>query len=210
MKRLLYYPLVFLLIFNSCKKEDDRKAVTAGIYDSTFTYHEFSPPLKVTLQEDTLNKYSFGADSVDINLDGNFDLLISQRITDKNVSRFDTENNYPFYSLQLKNGLEVATKRENYPQGQGFWNYVDWVDSLHYNTRIDNISEWSDTNTSRAMWLVAPTIFWGSNGCWYDLTDTEMYIGIRMKIDSNYKFGWIKVNEISRENMFFLSFALEK
>ena len=106
--------------------------------------------------------------------------------------------------------MEVATKREKYSQGQGYFNSIDWVDSLQYNTRIDNIYEWSATNTSRAMWLVAPTIFWGSNGCWYYLTNAEMYIGIRMKTDSGYKFGWMKVNEISRENMFFISYAMEK
>jgi hypothetical protein len=210
MKRLLYYPLILLLFFNSCKKEDERKAVTAGVYDSTFTYHEFLPPLKVTLQKDTLNNYSFGADSADIDMDGNFDLIINQRFPDKYISRFDTENSYPFCSLMLKNGLEVATKRENYSQGQGYWNYINWVDSLHFETRIDNLSDWSDTNTSRAMWLVAPTIFWGSNGCWYNLTNSEMYIGIRMKIDVSYHYGWIKVNQISRENMLFISFAMEK
>lgn len=209
MKRLLYYPLIFLLIFYSCKKEDDRKPVTAGIYDSTFTYHEFSPPLKVILQKDTLNNYSFGADSADINMDGNFDLIISQRFPDKSVPRFDKER-YPFCRLILKNGLELATKREKYSQGQGYWNYSIWVDSLHFETRIDNLSNWSDFYTSYAMWLVAPTIFWGSNGCWYNLTDTEMYIGIRMKIDASYHYGWIKVNVISRENISFISYALEK
>ncbi|HAH23365.1 MAG TPA: hypothetical protein DCL77_06365 [Prolixibacteraceae bacterium] len=201
--------LIFLLIFNSCKKEDNKKTVTSGVYDATFNFHEFSPPFKVNLKKDTVNHYSFGADSIDFNLDRNFDLVISQRLTDKSVSRID-QNNFPYCRLQLKNGLEVATRKETYPIGLGDYSSIDWVDSLHYNTRIDNISEWSATNTSRFMWAVAPTSFLNTNGCWYYFTNVEMYIGLRMKTDSGYKFGWMKVNEISRENIFFFSYAMEK
>lgn len=206
MKRLLYYTLIFLLFLNSCKKEDERKAVTAGVYDPTFTYHEFSPPFKVNQKLDSLTKYSFGVDSIDINLDGNFDLIISQSF---GISTSETANLFPYCKLTLKNGLEVASKTENYNIGHGQTGAVDWVDTLKYNLRIDHLNNWSGTNTSRWMWVVPPTSFWGTNGCWYNLTDTEMYIGIRMKIDGKYQYGWIKVNEISREEMLFLSYALE-
>lgn len=187
MKRVLNYTWILLLIFNSCKKEDERKAVTAGIYDSTFTYHEFSPPFKVNLKLDSLTNYSFGADSIDINLDGNFDLIVTQNMPlDSSISTSRTADAFPHCKLTLKNGLEVASKTEKYGIGLGQTSAVNWVDIIPYNNRIDHLANWSDTNTSCWMWVVPPTIFWGSNGCWYGLTNIEMYIGIRMNFHRSY------------------------
>jgi hypothetical protein len=110
----------------------------------------------------------------------------------------------------MRNGLELATKNEKYYFPRQV-NSVDWVDTLQYGSRIDNISEWSsDNNFYRWMWVVPPTAFWGPYGFWYKLTKSEMYIGIRMKVDSRYKFGWIKVNAVLRQNLVFISYVLEK
>jgi len=144
-------------------------------------------------------------------LDGDFDLIIEQRILLESDSTHVTNTNFPFCRVKLRNGLEVATKYEKYYFPHGQTNSVNWVDTLKYGNRIDKISEWStDTSFGRYMWVVPPSAFWGSNGYWYNLTDAERYIGIRMKIGSNYKLGWIKVNEISRRNISFISYAIEK
>ena len=217
MKAILFYILIILLFSYSCKKEEYRKPVIAGIYDSTFDLHEFSPPLKVNLKLDTLNNFYVGADSIDINLDGKFDLIIKQRLyLDIKPPINYTYYNYPFCSLKCKNGLECSEKFESYYQGQGSIGGATGIDALSYYNRIDNISNWSgiitDTlNTSiKAMWTDTHSLYSITNGYWFYLTNTEKYIGIRMKINSQYKYGWIRVNEISRENISFISYAFEK
>ena len=211
MKTLLNYISIFLLFFYSCKKEESRVPVFAGIYDSTFTFHEFATPLKVNLKLDPLNNFYIGTDSLDINLDGNFDLIIKQRmyldITKPNYYTYDT---YPYCLLTFRNGVEFSKKIQYYIQGHGQYGTNVGIDTLNYKNRIDNISEWSGTVTNTAMWLDPSSSLVSSNGVWFYLTNAEKYIGIRMKIDSRYKFGWIKVKEISREDISFISYAIEK
>lgn len=211
MKTSIYSIFVFLLFFYSCKKEEYRNPVFAGVYDSSFTFHEFNPPLKVNLKLDSLNNFYIGADSLDINLDGNFDLIIKQRmyldITKPNYYTYDT---YPYCLLTFRNGLEFSKKNQYYIQGHGQYGTNVGIDTLNYKNRIDNISEWSGTDTNAAMWLDPDSPRSSSNGVWFYLTNAEKYIGIRMKINSRFKYGWIKVNEVSRENISFISYALEK
>lgn len=211
MKTITINILILLFFLCACKKEDDRKAVTAGVYDSTFNYHDFNPVFKISLKFDSLSNTNSGADSIDFDLDGNFDLIINQRILlAANPLSHITSVNYPFCRLTLKNGLEVAIKNEIYGIGLGQTSNLDWVDTIQYKGRIDNLSNWSNANTKVWMYVVPPTIYWGSNGCWYNFTNTERYVGIRMKINSRFKFGWIRVNELSSENILFISYALEE
>jgi len=210
MKTSLYYISILLLFFYSCKKEQYRVPVFAGIYDSTFTYHEYTPPLKVNLKLYSQNNFYVGADSLDINSDGNFDLIIKQRMyLDKIQPIYLTDDNNPYCLLVFKNGLEFSTKIEYIYRGQGDVGHKIGIDTLSYDSRIDNISEWSGDVTNAAMWLEPSSNFYNSRGNWYFLTNAEMYIGLRMKINSRYKFGWIKVNELSRENISFISYAIE-
>ena len=210
MKTLLNYTLIFLLFLSSCKKEDTIQAVTAGIYDSSFTYHEFSPSIKVELTLDTSTDNYLGSDSIDINQDGAYDLIISQRIHIPPTSGIPSFEQFPYCRLILRNGLEVATKIEYYSVGHGQYDDVNWVDTLNYENRIENISDWSGSNVVCTMWAIPPVPYGVSYGPWYFPTNEMKYIGIRMKIGSRYKYGWIKVNEISHEDMLFLGLALEK
>jgi hypothetical protein len=210
MKTIINCILLILLIFSSCKKEETRKAVTAGIYDSSFTFHEFSTPLKVELTLNTLTDNYQGSDSIDINQDGVYDLINSLRIHIPPPSGVPSWEQFPYCRLILKNGLEVATKIEYYSVGHGQNDDVNWVDTLNYENRIDNISEWSESNAIRTMWAIPPISYGVTYGPWYNPTNVVRYIGIRMKVGSRYKYGWIKVNEVSREDMQFISYAIEK
>ncbi|MCG6191510.1 hypothetical protein [Maribellus maritimus] len=209
MKTLSYLFFITLFIFSSCSKVDTGKIIIAGTYDSDLLYYEFSPPLKVELSLDTLTDNYIGEDSIDINQDGVYDIIISHRIHLPPKSGTPSYDHFPFYRLTLKNGLQVATKLQSYPVGHGQLNDVNWVDALSYKTRIDTWSDWSENNETRTMWAIPP-VSTAPYGPWYNLTNEEKYIGIRMKIDSRFKYGWIKVNVISREDMQFLSYALEK
>lgn len=203
--------VALLLFLNSCEKDNERNPVLAGVYDNTFIFNELSPVLALELKLDTLNQFYHGTDSLDINLDGKYDLIISRRILlDTVPAARITIDNYPFCRLTLKNGLQVSTKKEHYPIGLGQTNEVNWIDTLQYKSRIDRLTEWSESDTYHFMWVVPPTIFWGSNGCWYNLMNAERFIGIRMKINGRYHYGWIKLNQVSREEVSIVSYALEK
>jgi hypothetical protein len=209
MKTLLYYLFIIILLFSSCLKEDSGKIVTAGIYDTDFIYYEFSPPLKIELTLDTLADNYLGSDSIDINLDEVYDIIISYRIHLPPESGTPSYEHFPYFRLTLKNSLQVATKVQSYPVGHGQTNDVNWVDTLNYKTLINNNSDWSESDITRTMWAMPP-VNTAPYGPWYNLTNEEKYIGIKMKIDSRCKYGWIKVKVISREDIQFLSFALEK
>lgn len=209
MKTLSYFFFITLFIFSSCSKEDTGKIVIAGTYDSDLLYYEFSPPLKVELSLDTLTDNYMGEDSIDINQDGVYDIIISHRIHLPPESGTPSYDHFTFYRLTLKNGLQVATKLQSYPVGHGQFDDVNWIDTLCYKTRIDTWSDWSESNETRTMWAIPP-VSTAPYGPWYNLTNEEKYIGIRIKIGSRFKYGWIKMNVISREDMQFLSYALEK
>lgn len=211
MKVIVLNILISILFLVSCKKEETKNQIFAGKNDINLNYQEFSPPFQIKFEPDSLNNIKYGMDSIDINSDGEFDLIISQRVLINGDDTVQISNiNYPYSNLKVKNGLEVAIKTETFYIGLGETSDFNWVDTLAYNTSINNINKWSEANKNIWMWGAPPTIFWGSNGCWYNLTDTERYIGIRMKINSEYKLGWIRVYQHSREKIEIIGYALEK
>lgn len=209
MKTLLYISFIIMFIFSSCSKENTVKMVSAGIYDADFIYNEFSPPLKVDLKLDTITDNYIGIDSIDINMDGVSDIIISHRLHLPPESGTPSYEHFPYFRLSLKNGLQVVTKIQSYSVGHGSNSDVNWIDTLNYNTLINNNSDWSEDDVSIMMWA-RPPVGSAPYGPWYNLTNEEMYIGIKMKIDSQCKYGWIRVKVISNEDISFLSFALEK
>jgi hypothetical protein len=59
------------------------------------------------------------------------------------------------------------------------------------------------------MWCVTSSMYQGTYGTWFYIKDEEHFIGIRMKMQSEYKYGWIKINQKLRDNLEILSFAIE-
>lgn len=209
----------FLLFLSSCEKEEIENShiVYAGVIDEEMLYREFNPPLQVQLQTDSIKKIQFGSDSIDINLDGMFDLFINQRLYSEwndNLNQYDlTHFNYPYCNLSeknYKNIIEIASKKELiYSNNFKFYTDWHWVDTLYYKENINKNVEWQGSY----MWLVKaiqglPDRM--SFGTWYNLKNTEKYIGIRMKVNTVYKLGWIKVKVCSRDNFEILSYAIEK
>ncbi len=210
MKKIILYLFTLQLILISCGKEEPHKLIMAGEYDSEFIFYHYSNPLKVDLRLDSTTNYYIGTDSIDINLDGDYDLMISQHLQIPHLVDAPTNHLFPYCRLTPINGLELAENTQAYPAGFGTYKTVEWVDSLNFKDRIDDISNWSESLKFRYMWCNPPDSFVNNFSCWYEVTNSEMYIGIRMKIDSDYKYGWIKVDATSREDMFFISYAIEK
>lgn len=204
---------VFVIACDHENGDDDpnnnKLPVYAGIINESMLFTELNPPLSVNLEYNDESQYYAGADSLDINSDGSYDLII-----DVGIPSIDTITVtpwlYPHTTLYYKNGLEVAVYTEYYPLGLGQYGKIDWVDTLKYKVRIDTFESWSEESIRNFMWVVPPAVIWGSNGCWYEPENAERYIGIRMKHDTLFNYGWIRVNEISNTELEFLSYAIEK
>lgn len=212
MKALWYGLFLLLLLFSSCKKEQEpRTPVLAGIYDGAMDHRELNPALQITFRYDSLLNINFGEDSLDLNQDGSYDIIISQRNLLGNpaagVNRNDT---YPYGRLSVKNGAEVAIKNERYIIGHGQYSTVSWVDTIAFNTNVAGLAYWSESNRMVYLWVEAPTIFRPTDGTWYKLADTEKYVAFRMNINSRYRYGWIKILVTSREKIAVTSYAMEK
>ena len=202
---------MLLLVLTACS--DDKEAalhttVSAGIINEGMFHHLFDPALQINYQYDSLGHFHYGADSIDLNFDGDFDILINQRVCPDDIPISVT--NYSYFSVTASNGWQLASKKESYPLGLSQWGTIFWVDTLLYNDRLDNYPLWSSTGESRWMWVVPPVPFEGTNGCWYNLTNVERYIGIRLQSGQAYKYGWIKVFAVDRGNYLFKEYAFEK
>jgi hypothetical protein len=208
--RIILQILIFLITLNSCEKDEETQ-VLAGDVNLEMTHCKFNPPLKIQLQIDSVKNTKYGQDSIDINQDGIYDLFILQNlfIDWDETARLD----YGFYygKIVSKNGLEIHTKTETYYIGLGQTSDFNWVDTLKYQDRINSRDNWSDPSNTvyNFMWALParPTM---TNGCWFDILDNERYVGIRMKINSEYKYGWLKVNQDSDRNIEIQSYAIEK
>jgi hypothetical protein len=202
---------MLLLVLTACS--DDKEAalhttVSAGIINEGMFHHLFDPALQINYQYDSLGHFHYGADSIDLNFDGDFDILINQRVCPDNIPISVT--NYSYCSVTASNGWQLASKKESYPLGLSQWGTIFWVDTLLHKTRIDNLSEWSSSGESRWMWVNPPVPYEGTYGCWYSLTLTGHCIGIRLQGDQDFKYGWIKVFTIDRENYLFTEYAFEQ
>ncbi len=205
--------ILFIITILSCKKDPllsndiNETPVYAGIYDTSFNYHEFSPSIAISVTWDSLNLYGYGKDSIDIDLNGSYDIIIDVSFLNYDSIHLlnGSPNPYPHYGLKLRNGMKVAIYEEFYPIGMGAFGSFVWIDTLQYGKRIDQISEWNEYECIE-MWMkdLPPVAL--SNGCWYYAESTK-YIGIRK---DNNKFGWIEIDATDYENLIFVRYAIKK
>jgi len=183
--------------------------VLAGDMNSEMISPELNPAIQIQLQIDSVNNMKFGKDSIDIDLDSNYDLFILQNLFIEWNER-DKLEYYTYYGkIVPKNGLEILAKSETYYIGLGQTRDIDWVDTLNYKSTINRSNYWSYSNKSIFMWVL-PSQLTMSNGCWFDVVNCEKYIGIRMKINSEYKYGWVKLNQDSDRNIIIQGYAIEE
>lgn len=214
-KNIFFCFLSLILALSSCKKDDDNPPVNttiiqAGVYDSAFIYHAFSPALKISINWDSLNLYGFGTDSTDLDTDGNFDLVI-----DLSVLNYDSihllqglPNPFPNCRLVPKNGWEIAIYHETYYIGLGQTAVADFTDTLSYGERIDQIPSWyGETQTGIKMWGENPGGA-GTPSCggWY-YAEGIKYIGLKR---ADGKYGWIEIDSSDPYHPVFLSYAVQE
>jgi len=214
MKFLVYIAalLGFIVCFStSCRKDKTNppKEVFAGMYDDDFLYREFKPPLEINFVWDSLNLYGFGTDSIDFDMDGQFDLLIRASILNKDSLHLLTgmPNPFPHYRLDLRNDLQIAFYWETFYVGLGQTSATDFADTLSYQQRIDQLTNWDITPfNSQTMWTENPAGgLEPSFGGWYYAKNT-MYLGIK----HNDRLGWIEVDNTDNYHPRFMRYAIVK
>ena len=211
--KIAVFIAIFLLsisfLSTSCRKEKTHplKEVYAGVYDDDFIYRELKPPLEINFVMDSLNLYGFGTDSIDFDMDGQFDILISASILNKDSLHLITgmPNPFPHYRLDLRNDLQIAFYWETYYVGLGQTASVDFADTLSYQQRIDQITNWEITPfNSQTMWSENPAGgLEPSFGGWYYAKNTK-YLGLKL----NDRYGWIEVDNTDNFHPRFLRYAI--
>ncbi|MEN8123108.1 MAG: hypothetical protein ABFS35_22410 [Bacteroidota bacterium] len=212
----LFRLLIILIIVQSCIKRGDNTPVITGQYDEGFHYHIFSPGKELELEWDSL-QVGAGLDSIDVDLDGRFDITIIQ--VNNQSPDYDGRHSRPLsgYKLLLKNNVEVAMVIEEYYIGLGSTSEMKWVETISLNTDIKNLNCWSGEKKNESitnhifMWSDNPEALL-STGPWSMLTNTEKFIGLRIKDENNrdFKYGWLKARVITKNQIIFESCAIEK
>ena len=203
------------LSITSCNKDivpnnNDSSSTTsevyAGVYDTTFSYYQFSSPLQIAITWDAQNLYGVGYDSLDLDFDGSYDLHLTLNLLNEDSLHLVSgmPNPFPSCVLNAENGFEVAFYSESYSLGQGQTATATFADRLDVDERIDVITNW-DTNLK----------MWGENpggagnppfGDWYSAS-TENYLAIRI---NNNNYGWIEIDATNPKNPKIVSFALQE
>jgi hypothetical protein len=210
--------LIFLTSLISCNDEfRNTNVVLAGMYNSFSVYHEFLPTLAVKTELNIATGFYEGSDSIDLNLDDNFDLIISMRLhPNDTMYEMDRRLYYPTCRIELKNGFEVAVKKMNYSCGHGICNWADFIAAFEYGSDISDFTGWSESNSVQTLWNVFPpgAGYPYPRGWWSIINNEEMYIGVRHKHRGPkntfyFNYGWIRVNAVSPQNTLFMSYAME-
>lgn len=196
----------------SCKKDpvsepndSPKSEVYAGVYDSSFSYHEFMPPHEISIVWDNKGLYGAGHDTLDLDSNGTPDLFIALYTLNQDSLHLITgmPNPYPSCVLHGENGLEIALYSESYATGLGQTATAIFADRLDFNERIDEISDWKKV---LKMWSENPG---GAGmppfGDWYNAS-AESYLAFRM--DGN-KFGWIEVDASDAQDPKFIRYAFQ-
>ena len=207
--------IVIGLNFVSCNKDtvptieedgiSENTQVYAGVYDSTFSYHQFTTPLEIAMTWDTQNLYGIGYDSLDIDSDGDFDLIFTLNLLNEDSIHLISGMPNPFPSLHVhsNNGFKVASYDEVFYIGLGQTATATFADRLDLNERIDIISDW---DTDLKMWGENPGgAMMPPFGDWYSAT-SQNYLAIRLNDD---KYGWVEVDASNSKNPKFTGFSIQ-
>ena len=161
--------------------------------------------MSINFTFDAQNLYGIGTDSLDLDQDGSHDLFIHLNVINPDSQHLITgwPNLLPSCRLSCRNGFEVALYVESYPIGMGQSNLAYFADRLDHNERIDQLSEWDDTDIR--MW--AQTI--GGVGVppygdWY-FAGSENYLALR---NGSGSFVWIKIDGSTVSEPQIISYAI--
>ena len=191
---------IFFLVLVSCKKEVPENnfpttsivnPVYAGVSDSNFVVYDYQPNLEVSITWDVQLLYGVVNDSIDLDLNGIFDVYITMNVLNPDSAYLlggAMPNPFPGFTISTSSEFQLAFYTESYPIGMGQTGSASFVDRLDVNERIDLLSDWRDGGT---MWQENPGVIGAPPyGDWHSASNSN-YIGIKQNGD---KFGWIEMD----------------
>ena len=229
MKNLFFFIglLLFAISIQSCKKSDDLPedstdnkqnnppeiydSIYAGIYDTTFVYHEFASPIVLNLIWEPSMLIGNAKDSFMINTGTDsifikFRLRITNPDSASTICLLDTFF-VSYFSVAQEDSLDIYNVVKKYYVGLGattsytFAQALDIVDAIRSNGQWDTMFKWID------LWEMPTDVGMVSNyhgGPWMGVS--VGYLGI------NYKghMGWIKIDKSSFMAPKIISYAIKK
>lgn len=202
--------LLFVLLFAtqgflSCKKkdepdppaqpQDETEASYAGEYSDDFDYFAYSPAFEVDISWDTQHLYGTGSDSIDLDLDGSFDLFLTISVLDEDSLHLlsGMPNPFPYCSVNTSSAFTCAFYTSVFYIGLGQTSSVSFVDRLDLSERIDTLSDWRNEGK---MWQENPgDVGAPPFGDWSAVDDIH-YMAIKKGTD---RFGWVEIDASNRE-----------
>lgn len=193
--------------------------IYAGIYDTSFFYHEFPTPILLNIKMDSNMLVADALDTIQLQLNNSsYELLVLLKIINQDssfvINQMGTFINSRLDLLSYDN-MNFAITREEYYIGLGATTTFDFISAYSYNEVIMSNTKWSaqlyngndvwfsmwDNPVNPPMW---PAGYNG--GPWYVYGPSIRYIGF------NYKgrLGWIKVDISDAYNPKFISYAIKK
>lgn len=200
----------------SCKDEFTyTNEIYAGRVNFPNVYHEFISPMSIKTELNSTTGFYEGVDSLDLNEDRIYDIIISLRLHPKDtIYKKGDRYYYPTCKFEMKNGFEVAIGAFPYNCGHGYCATADFIAALEYGKDISHFPKWSGSNTKQTLWnIILYSVSTFPGGWWSFVKSEEMYIGIKRKDkgpkSTNYTYGWIRVNAISHQKMTIAGFYME-
>jgi len=183
MKKVEYIIIAcFILLVSTCKKEaDPGEYILAGIIDDSFYHFEFSPDKTIAISWDSLNLYGFGKDSLDLDNDGNFDLVFNlQIINNDSLHLLDgLPNPFPYLYVIHRNSAGISTLTETFYSGLGSTGTATYANAFMLNDKIYKNGEWSEVDEeSQNLWGDNPSNYY-PKGKWFNLNETG-FLGVRI------------------------------
>jgi len=209
---LLVALLLGLFLTSACKKESPNdntvETIYAGVYDESFIYHEYIPSQQIAVTWDSVNLYGVGYDSIDLDLDGKYDINFVLNVLNKDSMHLINGTPIPFPSLCMLgvNGLQFMVELEVVYIGLGATSKVRWIDTLNYEEPININSKWLEvTDCTIRLWGENPTTGLFSFGGWYAVP-ARKFVGIRF----NGNYGWLEIDTSIPESPKLIRYAIQK
>ncbi len=213
--RIVILSIIVLALIMSCKKDQVEPepepqvtfyTITAGQSGAGFSVTTNTNPNSFNVNYDSLNLYGVGYDSIDINLDGSFDLFFELNVINPDSMHLITGVPNPMPSLMVYSydSFESILLEDAVPIGMGGYNYYEYADTLASGMVISSGDNWKSLITpGLAMWLEAPAGGSQNNGPWGGGYDG--YMAVRF----NGKYGWVHIDCTNSNDPLIMGYAIE-
>lgn len=203
--------LVLIALLMACKKEtvepEPMATVFAGVYDSTFSYYQHPGNTVMEITWDSLNLYGRAEDSVDLDLNGSFDLYFE-------VLRFNFDSihllngpsyplNYPKCVVQSSTEYEFSMDKVVHGMAHGQVGHYWYVGRLDANDPVDTRGYWS---RGAELWTSFPPSSSAPPGSAWFQADGSDFIAIKR---GENQYGWLEIDASDRYNPIVKSFAIQ-